>query len=159
MKNNKLIYVVALFSLLITSCNDFLEIKDQSSINPAIWDNEESAKLYLNNIYSLSMTSFGGEGLNTSLANLSDETTDMSSGILLGTLSTSAQINVYLSPYETIRYINIAFDQMKQSQMTTDAKNRTLGQLYFFRAWMHWKMVNLYGGIPYMKEYVTFASE
>lgn len=143
--------------LFITSCNDFLDIKDQSSINPAIWENEESAKLYLNNIYNMSMVPFGGEGIGTSLSNLSDETSDMSSGILLGTL-TNNQVNVYLAPYETIRYINIALEAVKESFMNPEAKNRTLGQLYFFRAWMHWKMVNLYGGIPYMNNYVSFTS-
>ena len=155
---NKITYLFALISIfLVSSCNDFLDIKDQSAINPGIWDNEASAKLYVNNIYSMCLSGFGGESLTTSMANLSDETTSMGSQILLGTLA-AGTIGTYANtgPYEAIRYINIAFDAMKSSKMTTDEKNRTLGQLYFFRAWMHWKLINLYGGVPYMRDYVSF---
>ena len=158
MKRNKFIYLFALISLIMTSCSDFLDVKDQAAINPAIWDNEESAKLYLNNIYNACLPAFGGEDITTSLANLSDETSDMSSNILLGLL-TSGQVSTYsVGSYETIRYINIGIEAMKTSTMTTDEKNRTIGQLYFFRAWQHWKLINLYGGVPYMKSYVTFTS-
>jgi hypothetical protein len=159
MKKNKIIYLSLLLSMIsLSACTDFLDVKDEAAINPSIWDNEESAKLYLNNIYSSCVTPFGGEDLDKSLANLSDETTDMSSSILMGLLSTG-QIGVYkVGTYETIRYINIAFDAMKESNMTAAEKNRVLGQLYFFRAWQHWKLVNLYGGVPYIKNYVNFGS-
>ena len=158
MKRGKIIYILSSLLFVLSSCGDFLDIKDEASINPAIWDDEQSAKLYLNNIYNMNMTSFGGENLTTSLANLSDETSDMSSSILLGTL-TSSQISTYsASTYESIRYINVAFEGMNDSKMPESAKNRTLGQLYFYRAWVHWKLINLYGGIPYMKDYVTFTS-
>lgn len=154
----KIIFLLAMLTILFTACSDFLNVKDEASINPSIWDDEESAKLYLNNIYSSCMTPFGGEAITTGLSNLSDETTDMSSSILLGTL-TSSQIGIYsVGTYETIRYINIAFDAMKQSKLTTIEKNRILGQLYFFRAWQHWKLINIYGGVPYMKDYVTFTT-
>lgn len=158
MKRKKIIYLLALLPILFTACSDFLDVKDEASINPSIWDDEESAKLYLNNIYSSCMVPFGGESVNTSLANLSDETSDMSSSILLGTL-TSSQIGTYsVGVYETIRYVNIAFDALKDSKLTSAEKNRIEGQLYFFRAWQHWRLVNLYGGVPYMKDYVTFTS-
>jgi starch-binding outer membrane protein, SusD/RagB family len=157
MKVNK-ITIGLLVLLTFFSCSDFLDVKDQSGINPSIWDNEESAKLYLNNIYSACMAPFGGVDVVSSLANISDETSDMSSSLLLGTLG-SSDVGVYqVSTYEPIRYINIAFEAMKTSKLSTAEKNRVLGQFYFFRAWQHWKLVNLYGGVPYMKNYVTFIS-
>ncbi len=158
MKINKYIYLIVLLPLFFGSCSDFLDVQDEAAINPTIWDNEASANLYVNNIYASCMVSFGGEGLTTSLANLSDETSDMSSSMLLGQM-TSGQITTYSSStYETIRYINIAFEAMKTSILPTDEKNRILGQLYFFRAWQHWKMINLYGGVPYMRDYVSFLT-
>ncbi len=158
MKINKLKYIIILLPLLIISCSDFLDVKDESAINPAIWDNEESAKLYLNNIYGSSFTPFGGEGLTSSLANLSDETSDMSSSILLGNL-TSSSIAVYnVNVFEAIRYVNFGFEALKTAKLTKDEIARTAGQLYFFRAWHHWKLVNIYGGVPYIKDVVTFSS-
>ena len=148
-----------LLPLFVSSCSDFLEVEDESAINSSIWDNETSAELYVNNIYSSCLVSFGGESLtSSSLANLSDETSDMSSALLLGQLTTY-QVTTYSSgTYEVIRYINIALKAMQTSILTTDEKNRILGQLYFFRAWQHWKMINLYGGVPYMRDYVTFLT-
>jgi starch-binding outer membrane protein, SusD/RagB family len=160
MKFNKLYIIIALLPFLFSSCDDFLNVKDNSAISSTIWDNEESAKLYLNNIYSSCLPAFGGESLTTtSLANLSDETSDMSSDILLGSLG-SSKITVYsATTYESIRYVNIGLDALKKSALTGEARKRTAGQLYFFRAWQHWKLVNLYGGVPYMKDYVTFTSD
>lgn len=159
MKIIKLFIWVALLPLFFTSCSDFLDVKDEASINPSIWDDEESAKLYLNNIYSACFTPFGGEAITSGLANLSDETSDMGSSILLGNLASSSVGNYNVGLYESVRFINIAFEAMKTSTLPIAAKNRILGQLYFFRAWQHWKLVNLYGGVPYMRDYVTFESD
>jgi hypothetical protein len=146
---------------VFAACSDFLDIKDESAINPAIWDNESSAKLYINNIYSLCMPAFGGESLvsDGSLASLSDETDGMGSTLLLGTLENGSAGTFSAATYQAIRYINIAFEAMKTSQMPEESKKKILGQLYFFRAFQHWKMVNIYGGVPYMKDVVDYTSE
>jgi len=157
MKINKKIFL-SLLPFLLIACNDFLAIEDESAINPLIWNNEETAKLYVNNIYSFCFTAFGGDELTTNLANISDETSDMSSGILLGTLESSSVGTYSAVTYEAIRYINIALEAMQSSTMTEAAQNRILGQLYFMRAWQHWKLVMLYGGVPYLRDYVTFTS-
>lgn len=150
-----------LFALpALFSCSDFLDIKDESAINPAIWDSESSSKLYINNIYSLCMPSFGGESLigDGSLAAISDETDGMGSGLLLGTLEDGAAGAFSAATYQAIRYINIAFDAMETSAMPLESRRKTLGQLYFFRAYQHWKLVNIYGGVPYMRDMVDYLS-
>ena len=40
--NKKIIGVLCLMSL-ISGCSDFLDVKDESAINSAIWDSEQSA--------------------------------------------------------------------------------------------------------------------
>lgn len=150
-----------LFALpALFSCSDFLDIKDESAINPAIWDTESSSKLYINNIYSLCMPSFGGESLigDGSLTAISDETDGMGSKLLLGTLEDGAAGAFSAATYQSIRYINIAFDAMETSAMPLEARQKTLGQLYFFRAYQHWKLVNIYGGVPYMRDMVDYLS-
>lgn len=146
---------------LLVSCSDFLDVKDESVINPAIWDNENSAKLYINNIYTMCMPSFGGESVvsDGSLSGISDETDGMGSGLLLGTLG-NGSVGTFSAPtYQAIRYINIAFDAMKTSTLDKAAQDRIMGQLYFFRAFQHWKLVKIYGGVPYMREVVDYDSE
>ncbi len=160
MKTIKNTIILALLPFMFSACSDFLDIKDESAINPAIWDNENSAKLYINNIYTLCMPGFGGESPvgDGSLAALSDETDGMGSRLLLGTLEEGSAGMFSAATYQSIRYINIAFEAMKTSQMPADAKRRTLGQLYFFRAYQHWKMVKIYGGVPYMRDVVDYLS-
>jgi len=154
---NLILYICAL--PVFYSCSDFLDVKDPAAINPAIWDDESSAKLYLNNLYTICMPGFGGEGVGDgSLNNLSDETSDMSSTILLGTLTTGGVGTISSNTYQPIRYVNTALKAMESSTLTGDARNRILGQLYFFRAWQHWKMINLYGGIPYIRDVVDYQS-
>lgn len=159
MKIKNLVIITGLM-LFSVSCSDFLDVKDESAINPAIWDNENSAKLYINNIYNNCMNSFGGESpvSDGSLTGLSDETSSMDSKLLLGTLE-NGSVGIYsAATYQSIRYINIAFNEMKSSSLTGDARNKILGQLYFFRAWQHWKLIQLYGGVPYVTEMVDYLS-
>lgn len=158
MKIKNIFTVIVLLTFILSSCSDFLEVKDESAISPKIWDNEESAKLYVNNIYSMCLMGWGGDNTLGSTTALSDETHDMGSTILLGTLANSSVGYYSSASFEAIRYINIGFDALEKSELKGAARNRIAGQLYFFRALQHWKMVNLYGGVPYMKDYVEFTS-
>ena len=63
------------------------------------------------------------------------------------------------STYAAVRYINIAFEELESSTMSEAEFNRVAGQLYFFRAWQHWKMMLMHGGVPYMKKVVGYTSE
>jgi starch-binding outer membrane protein, SusD/RagB family len=161
MKTIKNILTVLLLPFMFSACSDYLDVKDESAINPAIWDNENSAKLYINNIYNLCLPGFGGESpvADGSMAAISDETDGMGSKLLLGTLEEGSAGAFSAATYQAIRYINIAFDAMKTSEMSLEAKRKTLGQLYFFRAYQHWKLVNIYGGVPYMREVVDYLSD
>ena len=53
---------------LISGCSDFLDVKDESAINSAIWDSEQSAMLYVNNIYTMCLPSFGGDNVYGSIS-------------------------------------------------------------------------------------------
>ena len=65
--NKKIIGVLCLMSL-ISGCSDFLDVKDESAINSAIWDSEQSAMLYVNNIYTMCLPSFGGDNVYGSIS-------------------------------------------------------------------------------------------
>jgi len=157
----KIKYIIPISCLLLSfvGCSDFLDIKDQSAINPAIWDNEPDAELYINNIYNQCMPAFQGQDFGLgSLSSISDETPDMGSSLLLGTVAAGSVGTYQTTSYTPIRYINIALNNMKSSTLSGDARNNVLGQLYFFRAWQHWQMIQLYGGVPYMRDVVDYIS-
>ncbi|MEG1587307.1 MAG: RagB/SusD family nutrient uptake outer membrane protein [Bacteroidales bacterium] len=145
---------------ITSSCSDFLDIKDESAINPSIWDSYQASTLYINNIYAKALPEFGGETVvgSTKATSVSDETTSMPD-LLIGELQND-QVGFFgAGTYQTIRYINIALNNMKTSAMTEEEQNKILGQLYFFRAWQHWRIVLHHGGAPYMTDVVYYDSE
>lgn len=127
---------------LMGSCN-VLDLEDFSAINPGIWDSEQSATLYLNAIYGDCLPSFGTNSSN------SDETIGLND-LLKGTLAAGSEGTFSATTYRPIRNVNIGLEEMKTSTLAAPERDRILGQLYFLRAYQHWKLVNLYGGIPYM---------
>ena len=65
----------------------------------------------------------------------------------------------YKNVWYGIAKINKAFDNIEAYfQGTEEEKNLALGQLYFFRAWFHFELMEYLGGIPYIDEPLS-ASE
>lgn len=136
----------------LMSCSDVLDVRDASMINPAIWDSEQSAMLYINNLYaempvstiiSSSASPFGAH------AGFTDES--LGSNKYVNGEYTYSDIAVFNDTYYgKIRRINIALESMAKSKLTGDAYNRVVGQAYFLRAWAYWNLVAVYGGVPYI---------
>lgn len=161
MKLNKKIIGLCCLLPLLSSCNDFLDVRDESAINAAIWDSKQSAMLYVNNVYTLCLPSFGGDYVYGSVrpTACSDEIGGDINGLLEGTLG-FGQVGIFSADnYKAIRYINIAFDELKNSSMRESDYNSIAGQLYFLRAWQHWRMILMHGGVPYVKEVVGYLSD
>jgi hypothetical protein len=156
MKNKIFLFTIGLLMTLIVSCNDILDQRDATVINPAIWDSEQSVMLYVNSLYqnapyttniTTSSTPYGLHGIFTT------ETTDANA--YLSGEYTYTSVSVFSSTYYVnIRNINIALERMAESSLSDVAKNRIIGQLYFLRAWSYWNLVVLYGGVPYVKNSV-----
>ena len=161
MKSLNKIILLCVVVPIFSACSDFLDVKDESAINPAIWDSYKSSTLYVNNVYNACMPTFGGDNITGTLTSsgLSDEavgsdTPDMLLGSLnLGSVSAFSALN-----YQAIRYINIGLNNMKNSALRGEERNNILGQFYFFRAFQHWKMIVMHGGVPYMKDVVGYDS-
>lgn len=161
MKYNKKIIGALCFVSLFSSCSDFLNVRDESAIDSAIWDSEQSAMLYVNQIYNMCLPAFGGDYVYGSIrpTACSDEVGGDLNPLMGGTLD-FGQVGAFsASAYSAIRYINVAFEELESSAMPEAAFNRVAGQLYFFRAWQHWKMVLMHGGVPYMTKVVGYTSE
>lgn len=151
---NKLLIGIGLLLFVFSSCNNILDVRDSSVINPDIWNSEESATLFLNTLYA-NMPITPNVTSNSTPFGLHSQYTDESVGssnFLIGAITVDG-VGVWNdSYYAKIRNINIALDRMKESTISDEAKARIIGQLYFIRAWSYWNLVILYGGVPYVTE-------
>ncbi len=56
--------------------------------------------------------------------------------------------NDVYSPWGHIRNCNDVIENVERSELTEEEKNMLLGQAYFFRAYMYYHLVTIYGGVP-----------
>ena len=82
---------------------------------------------------------------------------DGSAGTMAGqTIDRSTSTNKFnhaLWPHAwyCIRKCNIGIANLdKMTEATQEEKNLIAGQLYFFRAWWHFEMMEYFGGLPYI---------
>lgn len=154
---HKKLFPFALIILAImvfnTSCDNVLDKHDLNKLTGEIWNEESQAIMYINNLYEDNMPDdyFGTN------SQLSDETYSGGSSYtnLLYGFATPSDINsvtvMHKDKYELIRHINIAIEGLDESVLSEEVKTPLRGQALFFRAWRHWEMLQLYGGIPVVK--------
>lgn len=71
-----------------------------------------------------------------------------------GNTGDQAYFNIRLWPYSwySIRKCNLGLENLpKMVDATEEERNLIMGQLYFFRAWWHFEMMQFLGGLPYVE--------
>lgn len=141
----KIMILFALTALVFSSCEDVFDKENLDAINPdVVWNDENLAEAYVNNIYSLFMPGMviGGGGN-------SDESPN-SNGVTMSSIHKGSADNnaVNYWPYGSIRKINILLDQIDTGELSEEIKNNLKGQVLFFRAWAYFNMTKQYGGVP-----------
>ena len=58
----------------------------------------------------------------------------------------------WATAYSTIRSINVFLEEMKSSPIDLIQKTGLLGQAYFWRAYIYFNLVKIYGGVPYLRK-------
>ncbi|MEN6463123.1 MAG: RagB/SusD family nutrient uptake outer membrane protein [Syntrophomonas sp.] len=140
-----LICTIALL-LILSGCVDILDKDNLNAVNPGqVWSDPISANAYLFNIYNGQMPgNVSGTGNSTDEAYEPHGTTD---GWLLGT-ATYDSYNIWNSCYSSIRTINILLDNIDNATFDETAKKQIKAQGLFWRAWVYYKLVKSYGGVP-----------
>ncbi len=150
-----LFIIVVTVATFFTSCQSVLDKHDLNVLDDEIWNDEAQATLYINNLYVNNMPDAeSGFGENSQLSDETWSADQIYTDLIYG-FKTPADINavtvLHKQKYELIRRINIAIEGLENSTMQETSKNELLGQALFFRAWRYWEMVQLYGGIPIVK--------
>jgi hypothetical protein len=147
--------LLALASLaFITACSDdFLEEKrDLSGFNEEIYNDVTSAQGKVDYLYYLCLpsSSWGSSD------NYSKSTEEFAGSTPYTQLAEVASNNVtdefFVSqtggPYAYIRECNMFLEYIDKGTLTKDQKKTLKGEVFFWRAWMYFKLVNTYGGVP-----------
>ncbi|WP_343556363.1 RagB/SusD family nutrient uptake outer membrane protein [Sphingobacterium sp.] len=176
MKNFKNIYkrwlilsAVLAPSIVPISCTKVLEVENLAEVSQDnIWNDPQAIQILLNNIYRLAEPdNYSGSYPNAGrfrhlVGCITDE--GRPSVTYLGTtngINNGVSFTVDSSPfqlwsYNTIRQINDILKNIEtsfilpsgSSQDKVDERNNLIGQAKFFRAYLYWRMVQIYGGVP-----------
>lgn len=154
---------VALASLLvittISSCkkdSEFFDIEDPQGIDSRIWNDEGAIGLFLNRTYALIIPQWPAPGTQPGNIHItSDEMNGGNTTFLYGQLVENSVTDlgtangITNNRYFDIRRCNLALEGIDTSSTLSAETKRVLkGQFYFLRAFVYFRMVNLYGGIP-----------
>lgn len=130
---------------------NFFDLEDQNGIDSDIWDSEGAIGLFLNRTYDLVMPSWpAADGIH----NASDEHNKSNTSFLYGNLTENSVTDIGFSNkikenrYFDIRRCNVAIDGINNGSLPENVKKTLKGQFFFLRAFVYFRLVSLYGGVP-----------
>lgn len=153
-KNKIARFTVALsfLSLALTACKkDFFEIADPNGIDARIWNDEGAVNLFLNRSYDLIIPTWPTAG---GIHNTSDELNNINSTFLYGSMVENSVTDIGTSNsitanrYFDIRRCNVAIEGLNAGTLPAATRDKLKGQFYFLRAFVYFRLVSLYGGVP-----------
>lgn len=158
MKRNKIKLLSLYLSLiiligLIASCKkDVFDKQDLNGVEETdLWNVESSATLFLNKTSDLIMPNWPVSG---AIHNSTDEVAAVNTTLLYGQLTDNLITDIAsnntstTNQYFNIRRCNLAIDGIENGSLPNDVKLKLKGQAYFYRAFIYFNLVKLYGGVP-----------
>jgi hypothetical protein len=151
-----------LFVLLLGCSDDFLQEKrDYKKTTGIIYDSYVGAKSRVDNIYMLLLPVSGSgatydypsAGASDLFSQSTEEFGGLSSFVGDNPMTSSPdffynEAKTSRSPYGRIRNCNDAIEGIQNGNLPEEEKQELLGQVYFFRAWVYYRLVTLHGGVP-----------
>lgn len=165
----KLIIYSAIILAGASSCTkDILEKTDFNGIDERVWNNEGTANLYLNRSYDLIMPIWphmrGNTSLPTGIHFISDDLNNGDTKPLFGTLTIDQVSDFYGSgnpnnAYSYVRRVNTMLEEIDGGTLPANVRDGIKAQGYFLRAWVHFNLWKVYGGVPYITHPQDWLSE
>lgn len=139
-------------TVTMTACRkDFFEVEDQNGIDSRIWDDEGAVGLFLDKTYDLVLPTWPVPG---SIHNTSDELNNANTAFLYGQLTENSVTDIgtgnsiTTNRYFDIRRCNVAIQGLNEGKLPVATRNTLKGQFFFMRAFVYFRLVSLYGGVP-----------
>jgi starch-binding outer membrane protein, SusD/RagB family len=165
-----IVVTVMLLVTVLSSCkkdSEFFDIEDPQGIDSKIWSDPGAVGLFLNRTYGLVIPQWPAPG--TAPGNIhitSDEMNGGNTAFLFGTLTENSVTDMGTSNgitanrYFDIRRCNLALEGLGSTSTIPEENKRVLrAQFYFLRAYVYFRMVNLYGGVPLVLEVQELTEE
>ena len=147
--------------------SEFFDIEDPQGIDSRIWSDEGAVGLFLNRTYGLIIPQWPAAG--TAPGNIhitSDEMNGGNTAFLYGTLVENSVTDIGTANgitnnrYFDIRRCNIAIEGLNGNSTLPEATRTVLkGQFFFLRAFVYFRLVSLYGGVPLVLKSKTLEDE
>ena len=170
MKNINLIKIIIVFALAVTvlnGCNDdFLrEKRDFKKTTDVLYQSYIGARLRVDNIYTLCLPAsnvgisydYPSSGISDAFSQSTEEFGGLSSFVGENPMTNSSidlfynEAKTSRSPWGRIRNCNDVIENLENPEicpLKQEEKEELLGQVYFFRAWVYYRMVINLGGVP-----------
>jgi len=166
-------YIFLLLSGLIflpwvfIACDDYLDKEPLTQIgNDAYWKSKNDLENYTLQYYT-SLPAFGSTGVGSYTGILSWDATRGADTQITGVPSTT--MNGSRSPitaasntswsWDSIRSVNIFFDNFVRCTDPFDSYKHFVGEAHFFKAWYYFDLIRRYGDVPWFTKPLTTESE
>lgn len=145
-------WTFVVIALAMTSCSDdFLQDKkDYNGFNEEIYNDIATATAKVDYIYNQIMpNSLSGSNDSEEMIGLSDSSNPTKS-ITVNNVGDDFWKNQTSGPWARIRECNLFLEMIDKGTLDSNADEVKYlkGQVYFWRAWLYWSVVKLYGGVP-----------
>ncbi len=156
------ILIFILICLIHLSCEDFVEIEipDDRIINESVFSSDKTANSAVKGIYNQLYQANFSSGFYTSIPVLSELSADnLKSTVTTENLlefeaneifiSNSYNLGIWSSAYNIIYMSNAVLEGLEgNGNITTELKEKLIGEARFIRAFAYYYLVNLYGEVP-----------
>lgn len=162
----KRIYLFTIVALLLSSCNNFLDIKPTDTLSPEnYFRNEEEAEIALTGVYDiLAKSGTYGRSLFFEIDIADDSFVALSSwtqDIALFNYNTSdtklTDLWIYL--HNGVNRANTLLANLDRAEMSNEKRKAIEGQALFLRAYYFFLLTNYWGNIPMRLEPTTSVSD
>ena len=150
MKKNYLLYIfVTALVVGFSSCSDFLDRYPQEELSDgSFWKTPKDAEMAVSNLYNyLPSPNTQDEDINTDNAVMGIKWA--AGNISKGIYDPADQ--GWSDEYANIRQCNLILSKIDEiSNYPETDKNKVLGQVYFFRAYIYFNLIRSFGDVPYI---------
>jgi hypothetical protein len=163
-------YSLIILSLVVSSCNKYLDEKDKSNfVKDNYFTSASQAQTFVNGIYTqLHLFQNGdayGESPFITIELFAGHATSLGQSVNNGNVinQRTDAVNpgfedVWQNSYNAIANANLALERIPAISMDGDLKSKLLGETYFLRAFFYYHLVRLYGDVPLITTPVTVTS-